>query len=123
MPKLIDIRAVVIFADDPRQLATWYKDTFALTEVVSSESFIGLRGERVTLFIQRTSEGHRPGMGGVRAHFTVEDCRAAHVELLDAGAKEVLEVTDVGQELVSAVQDPEGNPIGLLQIKRFRPDD
>ncbi len=120
MPTLFDVSAVVIFADDPRRLATWYKDTFALTEVFSSESFIGLRGERVTLFIQRTSEGHRPGMGGVRPHFTVEDCRAAHEELLDAGAREILAVTDVGQELVSAIQDPEDNPLGLLQIKRSR---
>jgi len=114
-----DVRAVVIFANRPRELADWYKRVFALTEFVGTESFIGLAtGAGLSIFIQHTSEGHTPGVGGIRPHFTVPDCDAALRALREAGAgKVLLPVTDTGDEHVAAVQDPEGNPIGLLAFK------
>jgi len=45
----------------------------------------------------------------------VADCKDAHGQLCQAGEGEILPVTDVGGELVAAVRDPEGNPIGLMQ--------
>jgi len=113
-----DVRAVVLFSDEPRQLADWYKKVFALREVVSQPHFIGLRAGGCTLFVQRTSEGHRPGVGGIRPHFTVGDCRAVHGAILAAGGRSLLDVTDTGGEWVAAAQDPHGNPVGLLQPKR-----
>jgi len=115
MIKLEQVQAVVIFSDDPRRLADWYAGVFELKEVYTSESFIGLAAGRVNLFIQRTSEGHRPGIGGIRPHFSVADCREAFGQLVAAGANQLLGVTNTGGELVAAVQDPEGNPFGLLQ--------
>jgi predicted enzyme related to lactoylglutathione lyase len=118
MVTLKQIHAVVVFSDSPRTLADWYKRAFDVREVVTSDDFIGLHAGSVTLFVQRTSEGHRPGIGGIRPHFTVEDCDRAFRHLLEVGAQEVLTVTDSGDEWVAAVQDPEGNPIGLLSFKR-----
>jgi predicted enzyme related to lactoylglutathione lyase len=117
-----DVRAVVIFADRPRELADWYKKVFALSEFVGSEGFIGLATSAgVAIFIQRTSEGHTPGVGGIRPHFSVPDCDAALRALREAGAgKVLLPVTDTGDEHVAAIQDPEGNPIGLLAFKPGR---
>lgn len=117
-----DVRAVVIFADRPRELADWYRSVFALSEFATSEGFIGLAtGAGLAIFIQRTSEGHTPGVGGIRPHFTVPDCAAALRALREAGAGEVLlPVTDTGDEHVAAVKDPEGNPIGLLAFKPGR---
>ena len=117
MIKLGSVRAVVVFSDRPRALADWYKGVFALEEIVTLDHFIGLYTGSVTLFVQQTSEGHQPGMGGVRPHFTVDDCQAALDELLAAGATTVLGVTDTGGEYVAAAADPEGNPLGLLQPK------
>ena len=116
MVKLGAVQAVVIFSDDPRRLADWYKRALAVREVVTSSDFIGLAGGAVTLFIQRTSEGHRPGMGGIRPHFSVDSCEQAFRQLLEAGAKEVLAVVNTGGEWVAAVADPDGNPLGLLQM-------
>lgn len=118
MIKLGDIRAVVVFSDRPRTLADWYKGVFDLEEIFTLDHFIGLFAGSVSLFVQQTSEGHQPGMGGARFHFTVDDCEAALGELMAAGAAEVLGVTDTGGEYVAAAADPEGNPIGLLQPKR-----
>ena len=117
MIKLGNVRAVVLFSDRPRELADWYKKVFALQEIVTLDHFIGLFAGSVTLFVQQTSEGHLPGMGGVRPHFTVEHCQAALDELLAAGATQVLGLSDTGGEFVAAVADPEGNPFGLLQPK------
>jgi predicted enzyme related to lactoylglutathione lyase len=115
MIQLGSVPAIVIFSADPSQLAAWYRGLFALEVLVEQEGFIGLRAGGVTLFVQKSSEGHRPGIGGVRPHFLVADCRGAHQALCQAGAREILPVVDTGGELVAAVQDPEGNPIGLLQ--------
>jgi predicted enzyme related to lactoylglutathione lyase len=118
MVTLKEILSVVVFSDSPRTLADWYKRAFAVREVVTSDNFIGLHAGSVTLFIQRTSEGHQPGIGGIRPHFTVDDCDRAYRQLLEVGAREVLKVTDTGDEWVAAVQDPEGNPIGLLSKRQ-----
>lgn len=115
--KLGRVPAVVIFSDDPPLLAGWYREVFDVRDVVNQGDFVGLYAGEVTLFIQRTSEGHRPGIGGVRPHFVVASCQGAFERLLAASARPLLPVTDTGGELVAAVQDPEGNPIGLLQPK------
>ena len=115
MIQLGRVAAVVVFSDNPAALAAWYREVFAVQEVVNQGDFVGLHAGEVTLFVQRTSEGHRPGIGGIRPHFVVADCVAAFSSLVKAGARQVLPVTNTGGELVAAVQDPEGNPIGLLQ--------
>jgi len=114
MIRVAEVNAVVVFSKEPRALAAWYRKVFTCEPVVDSPGFVGLRMGRVSLFIQRVSEGHAPGMGGIRPHFTVPDCRKAFAELLEAGATEILPVTDAGGEWVAAVRDPEGNPVGLL---------
>ncbi|MCK5799180.1 MAG: hypothetical protein KAI47_18430 [Deltaproteobacteria bacterium] len=112
------VRAVVVFSDDPARLADWYKKVFALREFYRVEGFVGLAAAGVTFFIQRTSEGHTPGIGGIRPHFVVASCRVAHASLVEAGATSILGVTDTGDEWVAAVQDPDGNPLGLFQPKQ-----
>ena len=112
------VRAVVVFSDRPRRLADWYVRAFEAKEFLGTGAFIGMSLGGVSLFVQKTSEGHAPGMGGVRPHFDVEDCAAAFARLVADGARAVLAPADSGQEIVAAVQDPDGNPIGLLQLKR-----
>ena len=53
---------------------------------------------------------------GATAYWTVPDLKGSLQGLLDAGAKEVEPVRDVGGgKLIAAVQDPDGNIIGLTQ--------
>jgi hypothetical protein len=117
LPRLSAVVAVVFFSDEPRWLSDWYLQQFELKEVFSSPSFIGLAAHGVTLFIQRSSEGHSPGQGGVRPHFLVNDIRRLVSRLVDAGGRIALDVTDTGGEWVAAVCDPHGNAIGLLERK------
>jgi hypothetical protein len=117
MIQLNEVCAVVIFSNAPPRLAAWYKKVFAHEEIVDTPDFIGLHAGAVSLFIQKTSEGHAPGIGGIRPHFAVEDCGEAFRMLIKAGAGELVPVTDNGDEYIAAVQDPEGNPIGLISFK------
>jgi predicted enzyme related to lactoylglutathione lyase len=115
MIRLGGIHAVVVFSENPRKLAAWYRQAFVTQEVANQEDFVGLACGEVAIFIQRTSEGQTPGPGGIRPHFTVSDCRQAHDALVAAGARTLLPPTDLGDEIVAGVQDPEGNPLGLLE--------
>jgi predicted enzyme related to lactoylglutathione lyase len=117
--EIADVRAVVVFSNQPEELAGWYRKVFALDQFVTTADFVGLAtGSGLAIFIQRSSEGHAPGIGGIRPHFTVADCQHTFRELLAAGAQRVLLApTDTGDEWVAAVQDPEGNPVGLLAPK------
>jgi hypothetical protein len=118
MVEVLGIQAVVVFSDEPRALAAWYRRAFRAATITDSDDFCGLSLGGLSLFVQRRSEGHAPGLGGTRPHFTVSDCERAHRALLAAGATELLPVRDAGEELVAAVRDPEGNPIGLLSLRK-----
>ncbi len=57
--------------------------------------------------------GHNHGMTG---YWHVDDIKKSLQSLLDAGAKTLQEVTDVGGgKLIASVKDPDGNIIGLTQ--------
>lgn len=110
------IRAVVVFSESPRSLAQWYRRCFACSVINESDGFVGLNLGGFALFLQRSAEGHSPGVGGIRPHLTVSDCQAAFAQLKAAGARAVLPPTKLGRETVAAVLDPEGNPLGLLSL-------
>lgn len=58
--------------------------------------------------------GHKEGM---TTYYQVDDIKKSLQELLDAGAKVVQDVKDVGDgKLIASVKDPDGNIIGLTQL-------
>jgi predicted enzyme related to lactoylglutathione lyase len=60
--------------------------------------------------------GHAKGMTGPVPYWTVTDVRRTLAELLEAGAKLLQDVQDVGGgTLIASVQDPDGNLVGLFQ--------
>lgn len=60
--------------------------------------------------------GHSKGMTGPVGYWHVADIKERVRELLDAGAREQQAVSDVGGgRLIAAVQDADGNVIGLIQ--------
>ena len=60
--------------------------------------------------------GHKKGMTGPVTFHHVDDIKATHQALLDAGATPNDDIKDVGGgRLVGSVKDHDGNVIGLLQ--------
>lgn len=57
--------------------------------------------------------GHKDGM---TAYYHVDDIKKSLQSLVDAGAKTIQEIKDVGGgRLIASVKDADGNIIGLLQ--------
>jgi predicted enzyme related to lactoylglutathione lyase len=57
--------------------------------------------------------GHKEGM---TAYYHVDDIKKSLKSLVDAGAKTIQEIKDVGGgRLIAAIKDADGNIIGLLQ--------
>ena len=60
--------------------------------------------------------GHRKGMTGPVGYWHVDDINSTVQALLDAGAEQHQDVSDVGGgKLIATVKDVDGNIIGLLQ--------
>ncbi|KPI20434.1 Glyoxalase-like domain containing protein [Actinobacteria bacterium OK074] len=60
--------------------------------------------------------GHAKGMTGAVPFWHVDDIRGTLTALLEAGARPLQDVQDVGGgRLIASVQDPDGNLVGLLQ--------
>jgi predicted enzyme related to lactoylglutathione lyase len=61
--------------------------------------------------------GYSQGITGPIGYYTVSDIKKSLKILLDAGAKVLQDVRDVGGgKLIASVKDPEGNLIGLIQM-------
>jgi predicted enzyme related to lactoylglutathione lyase len=60
--------------------------------------------------------GHSKGMTGPLAYWHVDDIKETVAKLVEAGATEQQPVSDVGGgRLIAAVQDADGNVVGLIQ--------
>lgn len=61
--------------------------------------------------------GYSQGITGPISYYHVSDIKKSLQILLDAGAKVLQDVRDVGRgKLIASVKDPEGNLIGLIQM-------
>jgi predicted enzyme related to lactoylglutathione lyase len=81
---------------------------------IDEEYYVGFRagGQEIGL----DPNGHSKGMTGPVDYWHVEDVEASVATLTGAGAELFQEVQDVGGgKLIAAVQDADGNVIGLLQ--------
>ncbi|MCH6161792.1 VOC family protein [Streptomyces marispadix] len=81
---------------------------------IDEEYYVGFRtgGQEIGL----DPNGHSKGMTGPVDYWHVEDVEESVATLTDAGAELFQEVQDVGEgKRIAAVQDADGNVIGLLQ--------
>jgi uncharacterized protein YndB with AHSA1/START domain len=73
------------------------------------------------LGLHPASETQRPGVGGDRAYWGVDDCRAAIDRLVALGATVLEPAQDVGGGiLIGAVRDPSGNALGVVENPHFQ---
>ncbi|MFD7686575.1 VOC family protein [Streptomyces sp. NPDC059781] len=76
--------------------------------------YVGFRTEAHEIGLD--PKGHAKGMTGPVPYWRVADIRETLAALLEAGAKPVQDVQDVGGgALTASVQDQDGNPVGLFQ--------
>ncbi len=131
MPNIIGISAVVLFSEDPDELARWYATYFNIRMEKTDEYYhaaipVAEPGKVMgNVFIHLgivpakagLSGGDRPAM----LNFKVADLEQALAELAEHGIKPQ-ERMQLGYGAFAYLKDPEGNPIELWQeIKAAAP--
>ena len=105
------IRTVIYPVKDIAQARTLFSKLLGVEPYVDEPYYVGFRvGDQE---IGLDPNGHKEGMTG---YWHVDDIRGSLQLLLDAGAKALQEVKDVGGgKLAASARETDGNIIGLIQ--------
>lgn len=114
---LLGLRTAVYPAPDLERAKAWYSQVLGQAPYFDRPFYVGyaVGGFELGLLPDAT-----PGDTGAQPLWGVADLHAAHAALLALGAAELEPVKEVGEGiLVSAVADPFGNRLGLIQNPHF----
>jgi predicted enzyme related to lactoylglutathione lyase len=91
-----------------------YRKLLGVEPYTEGPYYVGFRVEGQEIGLD--PNGHSKGVAGPVGYWQVDDIKKSLRQLLDAGWRSQQEVTDVGAgKLIAAVNDPDGNTIGLVQ--------
>lgn len=108
------MRTVIYPVKDLAQAKALYGEVLGVKPTIDEAYYVGfdVHGQHVGL----DPHGHGKGMTGPVGYWHVDDINASLKALLQAGAEQQQEVSDVGGgKLVATVTDADGNAIGLVQ--------
>ena len=121
MPILKKINVIFLYVVDLEGVRQFYEDTLQLgPPVLETPEWIEYRLEEGSNFALKKTEpecldGYDPALNNVRFSFVVDDLRALYEELTAKGVRFV-RAPEVGYGFILAeLEDPEGNPLRLLQ--------
>jgi predicted enzyme related to lactoylglutathione lyase len=108
------IRLFVFPVRDLAQAKTLYTKLLGVEPYVAEAYYVGFRVADQEIGLD--PNGHNLGMTGPLGYYQVDDIKQSLQALLDAGARALQEVKDVGGgKLIASVKDADGNDIGLIQ--------
>jgi lactoylglutathione lyase len=121
MKSIIGLRTVLYFVPDISAAKKWYSDSFGIEPYFDEPYYVGyeIGGYELGLHPIEKQQG---GMSGVIAYWAVDNVHEMYHKLInDHGAKSNEEPTDVGGGIIIAsVNDPWGNPIGIIHNPHFK---
>jgi predicted enzyme related to lactoylglutathione lyase len=105
------IRTVVYPVKDVAKAKTVFHELLGKEPYADDPYYVGFKIGKLDIGLD--PNGHKEGM---TVYYEVDDIKQSLKSLLDAGAKQVQEIKDVGGgRLIASVKDADGNIIGLLQ--------
>lgn len=114
------LRSHVMFVDDLAAATAWYREVLGKEPYFDTPYYVGFNVGGYELGLHPASETQRPGVGGGRAYWGVEDCAAEIARLVELGATALEPAQAVGGDIViGAVRDPAGNALGVVQNPHF----
>jgi predicted enzyme related to lactoylglutathione lyase len=114
----LGLRTVIYHVDDLEKAKAWYASVLGLPPYFDEPFYVGFNVGGFELGLDPDAAR---GSGGVVAYWGVEDADAALERLLGLGARLRSDVQDVGEGVrVATVEDPFGNPFGLIENSGFR---
>lgn len=114
------LRSHIFFVDDVTSAAAWYRLALGKEPYFDQPFYTGFEVGGYELGLQPSSEVKRPGVGGDRGYWGVDDADATVARLVVLGASVLEAVEDVGGGIrIGAVRDPFGNALGLIFNPHF----
>jgi predicted enzyme related to lactoylglutathione lyase len=117
----LGLRTVVVHVNDLAKAKAWYSEVLGIQPYFDQPFYVGFDVGGYELGLDPDPHSGAPGPGGVVAYWGVEDCKAAREHLIEKGATARGDVQDVGEGiLVTSVEDPFGNVIGIIENPQFQ---
>ncbi len=105
------IRTVVYPVKDIARAKALFRELLGVEPYADAPYYVGFKVDNQDIGLD--PNGHTEGM---TAYYHVDDIQKSLQSLLDAGARQVQEIKDVGGgRLIASVKDENGNIIGLVQ--------
>jgi predicted enzyme related to lactoylglutathione lyase len=105
------IKTVVYPVNDIAKAKAFFREILGVEPYADSAYYVGFKVGSQDIGLD--PNGHKEGM---TAYYHVDDIKKSLTSLVDAGAKTVQEIKDVGGgRLIASVKDADGNIIGLIQ--------
>jgi len=120
---LLGLRTVSYKVPDLARAKAWYSATFDIAPYFDEPFYVGFSvgGFELGLDPDVTKQG--PGPGGSVAYWGVRDLKGVLADLVARGVTVRNPLQDVGEGiLVASIEDPFGNPIGLIENPHFAMD-
>jgi predicted enzyme related to lactoylglutathione lyase len=105
------IRTVVYPVKDVANAKALFRELLGKEPYADDPYYVGFKVGKLDIGLD--PNGHKEGM---TVYYEVDDIKTSLQSLLDAGARQVQEIKDVGGgRLIASAKDADGNIIGLLQ--------
>lgn len=105
------VGTVIYPVKDLAQAKAFFRELLGVEPYADAPYYVGFKAGSQDIGLD--PNGHQEGM---TAYYHVDDIRKSLKALVEAGAKTVQEVKDVGGgRLIASVRDENGNIIGLIQ--------
>jgi predicted enzyme related to lactoylglutathione lyase len=117
---LLGLRTVIYKVPDLARAKAWYSTTFGITPYFDEPFYVGFSVGGFELGLDPDVTRQKPGPGGAVAYWGVRDLAGALAALIARGVTVRSPLQDVGEGiLVATIEDPFGNPIGLIENPHF----
>jgi predicted enzyme related to lactoylglutathione lyase len=105
------IRTVVYPVKDIAKAKAFFRELLGVEPYADAPYYVGFKVGNQDIGLDLN--GHKEGM---TVYYHVDDIKKSLKSLLDAGAKQVQEIKDIGGGgLIASVRDPDGNIVGIIQ--------
>lgn len=120
MPAFLGLRTTIYKVGDLDRAKQWYARAFQVEPYFDEPFYVGFNVAGYELGLMKDDAPANVKTSNVLSYWGVEDIQRAVRRLIELGATEDTEPTNVGGEIVVAsVKDPWGNVIGLIYNPEF----
>jgi predicted enzyme related to lactoylglutathione lyase len=117
---ILGLRTAIYKVPDLTRAKAWYSATFGITPYFDEPFYVGFNVGGFELGLDPDISKQGAGPGGAVAYWGVNDLAGLLAAFLARGVTVRSSLQDVGGGiLVATIEDPFGNPIGLIENPHF----